>query len=99
MVVTINQKPKATMVSILGTRWLISGTNDTEKINAAYTVGGSQSSMKTVENLKRSNQLLRFDQHGRSGKVVNAIGGIDASRYRSHAIHTRICRLKRVMPI
>ncbi|GAX08510.1 LytR family transcriptional regulator [Secundilactobacillus silagincola] len=80
MVVTINPKTKkATMVSIpRDTLVKISGTNDTEKINAAYTVGGASTSMKTVENLLNVpiNYYVLINMGGLE-KVVNAIGGID----------------------
>ncbi|GAW98115.1 LCP family protein [Secundilactobacillus mixtipabuli] len=80
MVVTINPKTKkATMVSIpRDTLVKVSGTNNTEKINAAYTVGGASTSMKTVENLLNVplNYYVLLNMGGLE-KVVNAIGGID----------------------
>lgn len=82
MVVTINPKTKkATMVSIpRDTLVKIAGTNDTEKINAAYTVGGASTSMKTVENLLNVpiNYYALINMGGLE-KVVNAIGGVDVN--------------------
>lgn len=82
MVVTINPKTKkATMVSIpRDTLVKIDGTNDTEKINAAYTVGGASTSMKTVENLLNVpiNYYALINMGGLE-KVVNAIGGVDVN--------------------
>ena len=52
MVVTINPKTKSHHGRIpRDTLVKIAGTNDTEKINAAYTVAVLQTSMKTVEKL------------------------------------------------
>lgn len=82
MVVTINpQTKKATMVSIpRDTLVKIAGTNDTEKINAAYTVGGASTSMKTVENLLNVpiNYYALINMGGLE-KVVNAIGGVNVN--------------------
>ncbi|GAX00573.1 LCP family protein [Secundilactobacillus silagei] len=82
MVVTINPKTKkATMVSIpRDTLVKIAGTNDTEKINAAYTVGGASTSMKTVEKLVDvpMNYYVLINMGGLE-KVVNAIGGIEVN--------------------
>ncbi|WP_252904597.1 LCP family protein [Secundilactobacillus silagei] len=58
----------------------IAGTNDTEKINAAYTVGGASTSMKTVEKLVDvpMNYYVLINMGGLE-KVVNAIGGIEVN--------------------
>ncbi|MTV82312.1 LCP family protein [Secundilactobacillus folii] len=80
MVVTINPKTKkSTMVSIpRDTLVKVAGTNDTEKINAAYTIGGATTAMKTVENLLNIpiNYYVTINMGGLE-KVVNEIGGID----------------------
>lgn len=82
MVVTINPKTKkSAMVSIpRDTLVKIAGTDDTEKINAAYTVGGASTAMKTVENLLNVpiNYYVTINMGGLE-KVVNAIGGIDVT--------------------
>ncbi|WP_082603093.1 LCP family protein [Secundilactobacillus odoratitofui] len=86
IVVTINPKTnKTTMVSIpRDTLAKISATSSnsssTQKINAAYTVGGATTAMKTVESLLNIpiNYYVTINMGGLE-KVVNAIGGIDVN--------------------
>lgn len=86
IVVTINPKTeKTTMTSIpRDTLAKISATNgsasSTQKINAAYTVGGAGTAMKTVEKLLNIpiNYYVTINMGGLR-KVVNALGGIDVN--------------------
>lgn len=86
IVVTINPKTdKTTMVSIpRDTLAKIPSTSSSsssvQKINAAYTVGGAETAMKTVSSLLNTpiNYYVTINMGGLE-KVVNAIGGIDVN--------------------
>lgn len=82
IVVTINPKTKkTTMVSIpRDTYTQIVGSQTQDKINAAYTYGGTETALKTVEKLLNVpiNYYVLVNMSGLE-KIVDAVGGVDVN--------------------